>query len=78
MYFANKRPDNTGIHYGYLEKCLNRHVDGAIMFSYIRNELADFDSLLCSNIPQVYVDLDLQSDYASYIISNNQNQQRPQ
>lgn len=72
LYFANKRPDNTGIHYGYLEKCLNRHVDGAIMLSYIRNELADFDSLLCSNIPQVYVDLDLQSDYASYIISNNQ------
>lgn len=71
LYFADKRRGNTGTNYGYLEKCRDRQVDGAIMLSYIRDELADFDKLLNSELPSVYVDMNLEGPQASYVISNN-------
>ncbi len=71
LYFADKQRGNTGTNYGYLEKCRDRQVDGAIMLSYIRDELADFDQLLDSEIPSVYVDMNLEGPHASYVISNN-------
>lgn len=71
LYFADKRPGNTGVSFGYLEKCRDRRVDGAIFLSYIRDELAEFEPLLTSDIPAVFVDMTLEGPLTSYVISDN-------
>lgn len=71
LYFADKHQRNTGVNYGYLEKCYDRRVDGAIMLSYICDELAAFDQVLNSEIPSVFIDMNLEGVFASYVISDN-------
>lgn len=71
LYFADKRPGNTGVSFGYLEKCRDRRVDGAIFLSYIRDELAEFEPILASDIPTVFVDMTLEGPLTSYVISDN-------
>lgn len=71
LYFADKRPGNTGVTFGYLEKCRDRRVDGAILLSYIRGDIPEFESLLASDIPAVFIDMTLEGPYTSYVISDN-------
>lgn len=71
VYFADKGRGDTGVSYGYLEKCYDRRVDGAIFLSFIRDRLADFEMMLKSNIPSVYVDLTFDGNRTSYVMSDN-------
>lgn len=53
----------------YLAKCLNRHIDGVILMGItVDNHIKE---LLKSDIPTVFLDLDLTGDNATYITSNN-------
>lgn len=71
LYFADKRPGNTGVSFGYLEKCHDRRVDGAIFLSYIRGAEGEFLPLLASDIPAVFVDMTLEGPVTSYVTSDN-------
>jgi LacI family transcriptional regulator/LacI family purine nucleotide synthesis repressor len=73
LYFANKKWDNSWVNYGYKEKCEDRNVDGIIMMGFGRVDSSQFDSLLQSDIPTVFIDLDLVGRNASYVTSDNIN-----
>ncbi|MFP4015632.1 MAG: LacI family DNA-binding transcriptional regulator, partial [Halanaerobiales bacterium] len=53
----------------YLAKCLNRHIDGVILMGVNVDE--NTDELLKSDIPTVFLDLDLKGINATYITSDN-------
>ncbi|MDI3548698.1 MAG: hypothetical protein PWR10_2350 [Halanaerobiales bacterium] len=66
ILFANQ----WGERFSYTEKCKNRNVDGAILMGMPRTD-PYLDKLVNSNIPTVFVDLDLIGKNASYVISDN-------
>lgn len=66
ILFANQ----WGERFSYTEKCKNRNVDGAILMGMPRTD-PYLDKLINSNIPTVFVDLDLIGKNASYVISDN-------
>ncbi|MFW6282390.1 MAG: LacI family DNA-binding transcriptional regulator [bacterium] len=53
----------------YLAKCRNRHVDGAIVMGVSVDE--KLDEFLETDIPVVFLDLDIVGNKATYISSNN-------
>lgn len=71
LYFTNKRWEDSWIKFTFKEKCMNRGVDGVIMMGFGRVNLSEFDELLNSNIPTVFIDLDLVGSNTSYVTSNN-------
>ncbi len=71
LYFTNKQWDESWVDYSYKEKCENRNVDGVIMMGYGKVNIAQFDRLLKSEIPSVFIDLDLVGSNTSYVTSDN-------
>ena len=71
LYFTNKQWDESWVDYSYKEKCANRNVDGVIMMGYGKVNIAQFDRLLNSDIPSVFIDLDLVGSNTSYVTSDN-------
>jgi len=53
----------------YLAKCLNRHIDGVILMGITVDD--NIKELLESDIPTVFLDIDLTGDNATYITSDN-------
>ncbi len=53
----------------YLAKCLNRHIDGVILMGITVDD--NIGELLDSDIPTVFLDIDLTGDNATYITSDN-------
>jgi LacI family transcriptional regulator len=71
LYLSSRRADNTGSRFGFVEKARDRHVDGVIFLSYLKTEIQGFDEILGSDIPVVFVDVDLVGKRASYVMSDN-------
>ncbi|ACL70727.1 LacI family DNA-binding transcriptional regulator [Halothermothrix orenii] len=59
-----------GDRFSYTEKCKSRHVDGAILMGMPRTD-PNLDKLVNSNIPTVFIDLDIVGKNATYVISDN-------
>lgn len=66
VLFSSKWGDT----YRYLEKCKHRNVDGTILMGMPRTD-EYLDDLIKSNIPSVFVDLDIVGKNATYVISDN-------
>lgn len=67
VYFTNRR---WGDNFSYLEKCKDRHVDGVVLMGVLKDD-PNLNNLLSSSIPVVFVDIDIISENASYVISDN-------
>lgn len=67
VYFTNRR---WGDSFSYTEKCKNRHVDGVILIGVPKTD-PNLNKLLDSEIPTVFIDLDVIGKNASYVISDN-------
>ncbi|MFW5981783.1 MAG: LacI family DNA-binding transcriptional regulator [Halanaerobiaceae bacterium] len=67
VYFTNR---HWGDSFSYIDKCKDRHVDGVAMMGIPRDD-PNINNLLSSNIPTVFVDLDVIGKNASYIMSDN-------
>lgn len=66
VYFSDLKWKKTC---NYLAKCLNRHIDGAVLMGVSVDD--NLDELLQSEIPVVLLDLDISGNNASYITSDN-------
>ncbi|MFW6022317.1 MAG: LacI family DNA-binding transcriptional regulator [Halanaerobiaceae bacterium] len=53
----------------YLDKCHNRHIDGVILMGINRD--SNVEDLLQSDIPAVFLDIDVIGENATYITSDN-------
>ncbi|HEY8343742.1 MAG TPA: LacI family DNA-binding transcriptional regulator [Bacillota bacterium] len=73
LYFTDKKWDGSWVNFGYTEISKNRSVDGVIMMGFGRVEMSKFDALLASDMPTVFIDLDLVGKNASYVTSDNFN-----
>lgn len=67
IFFAHPK---WGDSYSYVEKCKNRHVDGAILMGMFKTD-PNLDNLISFDMPAVFVDLDIVGKNASYVISDN-------
>lgn len=56
--------------YSPLRHCRSRNVDGALVFGFQRHDL-NFAEMLESEIPTVFIDLDMRGPRAGYITSDN-------
>ena len=66
VYFSDLKWKKTC---NYLDKCLNRHIDGAILMGISDDD--NLHELLESNIPAVILDLNITAKNATYITSDN-------
>ncbi|MTI59347.1 MAG: LacI family transcriptional regulator [Firmicutes bacterium] len=76
LYFSNQKwvdGKDTGSSFSYSEKCKHRNVDGTILFGFNKGNTTRFDKLIKSDIPAVFIDVDLTSKKTSYVISDNFN-----
>lgn len=76
LYFSNQKwvdGKDTGSSFSYSEKCIHRNVEGAILFGFNKGNTTRFDKLIKSDIPSVFIDVDLTSKMTSYVISDNFN-----
>ncbi|MFW6287865.1 MAG: LacI family DNA-binding transcriptional regulator [bacterium] len=71
LYFTNKQWEDSWVKFSFKEKCINRGVDGVLMMGFGKVDLSQFDGLLNSDIPTVFIDLDLVGSSTSYVTSNN-------
>jgi len=67
LYFTNRQ---WGDEFSYLEKCQDRHVDGVVLMGVLKDD-PNLPKLLESDIPVVFVDIDIKRENASYVMSNN-------
>ncbi len=67
LYFTNRK---WGDSFSYIEKCKDRHVDGVVLMGVPRTD-SNLDKLLLSDIPSVFVDIDIIGRNSSYVISDN-------
>lgn len=67
VYFTNRQ---WGDKFSYLEKCKDRHVDGVVLMGVLKDD-PNLPKLLASDIPVVFVDIDIKRENASYVISDN-------
>ncbi|WP_410771196.1 LacI family DNA-binding transcriptional regulator [Fontibacillus sp. BL9] len=58
--------------YSLVRHCRSRQVDGVLIFGFQRNDL-NFEEMLQSEIPTMFIDLDLLGRRAGYITSDNIN-----
>mgnify|MGYP000386249409 CR=1 FL=1 len=67
VYFTNR---HWGDSFSYIEKCRDRHVDGVALMGVLRDD-PNLTRLLESDLPSVFVDIDIIGKKASYVISDN-------
>jgi len=67
VYFTNR---HWGEKFSYVEKCKDRNVDGVALMGVLKND-PNIKKLLNSNVPSVFVDVDISGNYSSYVISDN-------
>ncbi|MFW6268492.1 MAG: LacI family DNA-binding transcriptional regulator [Bacillota bacterium] len=67
VYFTNQ---HWGDSFSYLEKCKDRHVDGVVLMGVQASD-PHLVKLLRSNLPTVFVDIDITGKNATYVISDN-------
>ncbi len=67
VYFTNR---HWGDSFSYLEKCRDRHVDGVALMGVLRDD-PNLTKLLASDLPAVFVDIDIIGKNSSYVISDN-------
>ncbi|ACL69178.1 LacI family DNA-binding transcriptional regulator [Halothermothrix orenii] len=67
LYFTNRK---WGENFSYVEKCHDRQVDGVVLMGVPKTD-SNIPKLLDSDIPTVFVDLDIVGKKASYVISDN-------
>ena len=56
--------------FSYLDKCEFRNVDGAILMGMPKDD-PKLKELLDARVPSVFIDLDIEDEMASYVISDN-------
>lgn len=66
VLFSSKWGDN----FKYVEKCRHRKVDGTVLMGMLKND-NDLEELIKANIPTVFIDLDIKSENATYVMSDN-------
>ena len=67
LYFTNR---HWGEKFSYVEKCRDRNVDGVALMGVLKDD-PNIQKLLKTDIPSVFVDVDIKADCASYVISDN-------
>ncbi len=67
LYFTSRK---WGDSFSYLEKCKDRHVDGVVLMGVPKTD-KNLDKLLLSDIPSVFIDIDIVGKNSSYVISDN-------
>lgn len=67
LYFTNR---HWGENFSYVEKCRDRNVDGVTLMGVPKDD-PNIKKLLKTDIPSVFVDVDIKGDNASYVISDN-------
>ncbi|MFW5981604.1 MAG: LacI family DNA-binding transcriptional regulator [Halanaerobiaceae bacterium] len=73
LYFTNKQWENSWVKFGFKDICNNRSVDGVIMMGFGRVDQDQFNDLVSSSIPTVFVDFDINGSNVSYVTSDNIN-----
>lgn len=58
--------------YSFVRHCQSRNVEGVVVFGF-QHENMNFDELVESGIPALFIDLDVKERRAGYISSDNQN-----
>ncbi|HBR35666.1 MAG TPA: LacI family transcriptional regulator, partial [Firmicutes bacterium] len=67
LYFADRK---WGENFSYREKCKNRQVDGVILIGVSRDD-PNLSELLDSDLPVVFIDIDILGRRSSYVMSDN-------
>ncbi|RED53163.1 LacI family DNA-binding transcriptional regulator [Cohnella lupini] len=57
--------------YSFVRHCQSRNAEGVVVFGFQREEM-NFDELIRSGIPTVFIDLDVKQGRAGYISSDNE------
>ncbi|HLV10412.1 MAG TPA: LacI family DNA-binding transcriptional regulator [Halanaerobiales bacterium] len=71
LYFTNKQWEDTWVNFSYTEKSKNRSVDGVMMMGFGAVETSQFDELLESDMPSVFIDINLVGKNTTYVSSDN-------
>jgi len=61
----------SNINYSFVEKSRDRNVDGVILLSYLIENDQHFKAIQESSIPTVFIDLDIEGNNTSYVMSDN-------
>lgn len=56
--------------YSLVRHCMSRNVEGVLIFGFQRNDL-NFDEMIQSGIPTIFIDLDIIGRRAGYVTSDN-------
>lgn len=67
VYFANR---HWGSNFTYLEKCRDRQVDGVVLMG-IAGDDPNLGKLLGTDLPAVFIDIDIIGKNSTYVISDN-------
>lgn len=67
VYFTNRQ---WGSNFSYLEKCRDRQVDGVVLMGIMGDD-PNLGKLLKSDLPVVFIDIDIIGKNATYVISDN-------
>ena len=71
LYFTNERWDDKNVNFSYVEKCHNRNVDGVMLMGFGDVDGSQFDKLVESDNPSVFIDNDREGNNTSYLVSDN-------
>lgn len=75
LYFTHQKRlkyyIDTGIRFNFVEKSIDKNVDGVIMLAFNTTNISRFDYLVKSNIPTVFVDIKLAGKNTTYVTSDN-------
>lgn len=75
LYFTHQKSVkyyiDTGIKFNFVEKSIDKHVDGLIMLGFNSTNMERFQDLVDSDIPTVFIDIKFESKRSSYVTSNN-------
>ncbi|WP_373231054.1 LacI family DNA-binding transcriptional regulator [Cohnella sp.] len=61
--------------YSFVRHCQSRNIEGVVVFGFQHDDM-NFDELIESGIPALFIDLDVKEKRAGYISSDNQNAAR--
>lgn len=75
LYFTHQKSlkyyIDTGIKFNFVEKSIDKNVDGLIMLGFNTSNIERFADLIKSNIPTVFIDVKLESENSTYVMSDN-------
>ena len=71
LYFTNKNWGDTWVDFSFAEKSLNRNIDGVLMMGFGEVDFSQFNKLIQSKIPTVFIDLMIEGKKTSYVTSDN-------